>query len=342
MKKSEALELMARRCRERNLALTTERTYCHWVSEFCRWKLLAIENLNGGVADFLSWLAGDRQVAVQTQKQALNALVFFYRHCLEKDVGKLNFQGARQYRRVPVWLSRSEADRLFSEIRGVVPQIQAQLLYGAGLRVTEMLTLRIKDLDFEAATITVRGGKGDKDRTVPMPQALKLCLRGQVDRSAELWKVDRAAGNPAPEIAASLARKLGRAQMESFGWFWLWPAAGLSRDPRSGIVRRHHLTDRGIGKAIKEAARRSGILKRVTPHVLRHSFATALLLAGWDIKSLSVLMGHQTTATTEIYLHCLPQLAGRVTSPLDMLPSNVIPMDSPAENPWPRSWQSAG
>ena len=212
------------------------------------------------------------------------------------------------------------------------PQLQAQLMFGTGLRVSEMLALRVKDLDFGNRTITVRDGKGGKDRVTPMPRRLEAHLKEQVEKARHWWTVDRTAGNPPPFLPNSLQKKLG-GQVSELPWFWVFPASNLSKDPRSGIVRRHHLTDRGVAKAIKVAASRARLQKRVHPHMLRHSFATECVRNGVDIKTLSVLLGHKTTATTEIYLHCLPAVAAQVASPLDMEPSNVVPLplvDTPA------------
>lgn len=318
MKKSVALDLVTRRARERNLALETERTYRLWVASFCDWKLRG--NREGSVGEFLSWLAP--RCAVKTQRQALNALVFFYKHCLQKDLGVLDFRPAERPRRVPVWLMPDEVARLLAAMPPL-PRLQAELMYGAGLRVSEMLALRIKDLDYGAGTITVRGGKGDKDRVSLLPKASVDGLRDQVERARALWEWDQRHGTPPPYIPESLGRKLGR-QVGEFAWFWVFPSGKLSSCPRSGIVRRHHLTEQGINHALKRAARMARIEKRVSAHVLRHSFATAMLMNGMDVRSLSELMGHAHVETTEIYLHCLPQLASRAVSPLDVAPRNVV------------------
>lgn len=325
MTKAEAISAVRKRCAERNFSTQTEKTYVHWIARYCDWKR---GNASGGISDYLNFLAP--QVAAKTQAQALNALLFFYKQVLGKEVGKLDFRYAEKAPRVPVCLSHSECHRLFGQMSGL-PQLQAQLMYGAGLRVSEMLALRIKDLDFENRAIVVRGGKGDKDRTVPLPQSLVEQLNEQIEKARHWWEVDRDAENPPPYLPASLVRKLGD-QVTELEWFWLFPASRLSTCPRSKIVRRHHLTDRGVAKAIARAARRAKIGKRVTPHVLRHSFATAMLINGLDIKSLSVLLGHKTTKTTERYLHAVPGLTDRVVSPLDVAPSNVVPISSPHQS----------
>jgi site-specific recombinase XerD len=246
----------------------------------------------------------------------------FHRWVLKRDREEWNFKPARPSRKVPDFLTLPELHLLFGQMSGV-PQLQAQIMAGTGLRVSECLSLRIKDLDFRSGGITVRNGKGGKDRTVGMPKCLVSQLQEQIEKAEHFWKVDRKTSNPAPYLPESLEKKLGK-QTTEFPWFWLFPASKLSKDPRSGIIRRHHLTDRGVAKAIKIAAAKAGIQKRVTPHVMRHSFATESLRNGLDIKSLATLLGHKSTATTEIYLHALPDLAFRAVSPLDAQPQSLI------------------
>jgi integron integrase len=320
MKKSVALELVTRRARERNLALETERTYCHWIKRFCEWRLAG--NLEGGPQEYLSWLAP--QCAEKTQRQALNALAFFYQHCLGKDMGELTYRPAEKPRRVPVWLMPDEVARLLQPMPPLA-RLQAELMYGAGLRVSEMLSLRIKDVDLGSMTITVRGGKGDKDRVTLLPRASADAVRDQIERCRPLWQWDQDHQTPPPFIQESLAKKLGK-QIGEFHWFWLFPSSKLSACPRSKIVRRHHLTEQGVNHALRKAGRLARIEKRLSAHVLRHSFATAMLMNGLDVRSLSELLGHAHIETTEIYLHCLPQLAARAVSPLDVVPGNVIAM----------------
>lgn len=324
MKKTETLELVTRRARERNLALATERTYRDWIGRFCDWKLRG--NLAGGPQEYLSWLAP--QCAEKTQRQALNALAFFYQHCLGKEMGELSYRPAEKARRVPVWLMPEEVSRLLVAMPPLA-RLQAELMYGSGLRVSELLGLRIKDVDLAAGTITVRGGKGDKDRVTVLPRACEDGVREQVERARVLWQWDCDRGTPPPYLEPSLARKLGR-QIGEFLWFWLFPSAKLSTCPRSGIVRRHHLTEQGVNHALRKAGRLARIDKRLSAHVLRHSFATAMLMNGLDVRSLAELLGHTHVSTTEIYLHCLPQLAARAVSPLDAVPGNVVRMPAPA------------
>lgn len=318
MKKTTAIELMEARCRER-VNFRTRRTYVARVKKFVEWK---DRHRAGSVSDYLSEIAP--HVAKATQKQTLNAIAFFYKHVVGKPMGKLTFRYSEAPPRAPVCLSLEECHQLFGQMRGL-PQFQAQLMFGTGLRISEMLALRIKDVDFANGSIVVRGGKGDKDRSVPMPHTLRDQLAEQIEKAEFWWKVDRDAKNPPPYLPTSLAGKLGE-QVAELPWFWLFPATNLSRDPDSGIVRRHHVTAQGVAKAIKIAARRAGIRKRVTPHTLRHSFATSLLVHGADIKTVSVLLGHATTKTTERYLHAVPSLQHKAVSPLDLTPGNVVPV----------------
>lgn len=323
MKKAEAIEATRKRCRERNMSYNTEKTYVHWVHRFCDWKR-QVENRALGLAQYLDFLG--QQVSISTQKQALNALVFFYRQVLDRDPGPLNFRNARKPGRVPQCLTADECEQLFEHMRGL-PKLQAMLMFGSGLRIGEVLALRVKDIDFQHGTLTVRGGKGDKDRIVPLPRRLEKALHYQIDQVAKpKWEHDRKHDHPAPYLPDSLVRKLGD-QVTEFEWFWLFPANQLSVCPRTKIRRRHHVTDRSVSKAISRARKMAGLRKRVTPHTLRHSFATAMLLAETDLKSLSVLLGHTSTRTTERYLHALPQLAHRTQSPLDAPPqtSKIVP-----------------
>lgn len=325
MTKKQAIEAFRHELRKRGKAYSTEKTYLYWLGQYSEWLK---SNAGAGPVEWLSYLAdpqtpGVNPIAVSTQKQALNAVAKFHQWVLKRPRENWNFKPARNHRKIPDFLTHSECHALFGQMRGV-PQLQAQLMFGTGLRVSEALALRVKDLDFQNFTVTVRDGKGSKDRVLPMPRCLADQLQEQVEKAHYFWKLDRDENNPAPYLPASLEKKLGK-QVKGFSWFWIFPASKLSTDPRSGIVRRHHLSDRGVAKAIKVAAKRAGITKRVHPHILRHSFATESLRGGLDIKSLATLMGHKSTATTEIYLHCLPDIAFRAVSPLDAAPSNVTP-----------------
>jgi integron integrase len=228
---------------------------------------------------------------------------------------KLRKTGAR----VPVVLSKGETQRVFEKLKtpGGRYELAARLQYGSGLRLTKLLRLRIKDVDLERGTVTVRGGKGDKDRLTVLPQSLRNELAEQVEKAREMWRGDRNAGHAGVWIPGALSRKSSRAA-ESFEWFWLFPARQISIDPECRIARRHHLHGKVYNEAIKRAAADAGIEKQVTSHALRHSFATHLLENGTDLRTIQDLLGHEDITTTEIYLHVAMGANGLgVVSPLD-------------------------
>ena len=223
--------------------------------------------------------------------------------------------------RVPVVLSKAETQRVFEklEVPGGRYQLAAKLQYGAGLRLTELMRLRIKDVDLERGTVTVRGGKGDKDRMTVLPNSLREEVAKQMERAREQWQIDREAKLAGVWLPGALARKFRRAA-ESFEWFWLFPARQVSVDPESGTPRRHHLHGKVYNEAIKRAAVAAGIEKRVTSHALRHSFATHLLVDGTDLRTIQEVLGHEDITTTEIYLHVATGETGLgVVSPLDRM-----------------------
>ena len=277
---------------------------------------------------FLTSVVDDEDCAYSTQKQALNALAFFFKNvCGVEDPVfgvKLKKTGAR----IPVVLSKEEGGRLFQKLEEPekVPKksdgkygLLARLQYGAGLRRSELVRLRIKDIDLGRGTLTVRQGKGDKDRVTVIPTSLRDELAEQIELARGLWENDREAGLAGVHIHGALGRKFSRAA-ESFEWFWLFPARQTSVDPECGVMRRHHMHATVYGEAIKRAAKAAGIEKRVTSHALRHSFATHLLESGTDLRTIQELLGHEEITTTEIYLHVAVGAHGLgVVSPLDGL-----------------------
>lgn len=254
--------------------------------------------------------------------QSLNALKFFYDRVLRRDLGKVQMpHKSSKDRRVPTCLSLDECLALFGQMKGV-PLLQARLMFGAGVRVGEVVKLRIKDLDFSNSSLHVHGGKGDKDRRAVMPDSLKDELRAQMRNARRVWEADQRRGIKTPASHGSLKRKLGEAIETNWEWMWLFPSTAV----RDGY--RWHATPQGVNKAIKIAAKAAGITKRVSAHAMRHSFATAMIQGGTDIRTLQTLLGHAHINTTQIYLHALPVV--KVVSPLDNPTPNIIPLPSPA------------
>jgi integron integrase len=270
------------------------------------------------VEAFLSWLAVERQVAVSTHRQALSALLFLYQKVLGLNLPWMASIGRPQRQpRLPTVLSADEVARVLALMQGE-QRLLAQLLYGTGMRISEALQLRVKDVDFSYRTVIVRCGKGGKDRALMLPQSLVAALHEQLARAKALWEGDAQAGHAGVFMPDALDRKYPRAGAQ-WVWFWLFPQAGLSRDPRSGVQRRHHLHDQSVQRAFKRALVAAAIQRPATPHTLRHSFATHLLQAGYDIRTVQALLGHSDVSTTMIYTHVLKVGGGAVRSPLDAL-----------------------
>jgi integron integrase len=298
--------------RTRHYQWRTEQTYRAWAHRFAQWLQRHARRPEDAMPDdvrsFLTELATRQRVSASTQKQALNALVFLRREALAQEPGEFgDFARARKLLRIPVVLSREECQRLFAALTGT-PRLMAELMYGSGLRLTELLRLRIKDVDLERAQITVRAGKGDKDRMTMLPVSLTDQLTAHRKRLRALYEKDRQAGLPGVWIPEGLDRKYPKAG-EAWEWQWFFPSRELMTDPRTGLRRRHHVLDERLQGAIRQAARRVQLNKRVTPHVLRHSFATHLLESGTDIRTLQELLGHKNVMTTQIYLHVMRSAA---------------------------------
>lgn len=320
----EMLEKVRTVCRMRRLSLRTEQCYGWWITRFARHvKATASLSREERLRTFLEQLAP--RSSASTQNQALNAIVFLYRDVLReplRDIGK--WARAKRPVRLPTWLSPQEMRGLLEAMPALL-RLMAQVAYGSGLRLAELLELRMKDVDLDGRLITVRGGKGDKDRVTCLPQSLVFALRAHVAKCRVIYDRDRTEGAPPIALPDELERKFPNAGRE-WPWFWMWPGAAPSRDPRSGVIRRHHLHEDTLGKALKTATRRAGLTKRVTAHTLRHSFATNLLASGASITQVQELLGHTSVETTQVYLHCIPQFASSITSPMDALPEvgNVV------------------
>jgi integron integrase len=306
--------------RVKNYALRTEKTYWQWIQRYVRHHNLRKPSDMGAseIHAFLAHLALNENVAASTQNQALNAVVFLYRDVLKQDVGDFSsFPRARRGKRLPVVCSRSEIQRLIAETDGVEGLI-VRLLYGTGMRVSEGLRLRVQDVNFDTHEIMVRAGKGDKDRRVPLPTSLVDPLKAQLDWRKRLFEQDRNEGMHEVALPGALARKYKNAPYE-WKWQYVFPADEFSKDPRSGRTRRHHIISKRIQRAVRKAAQDARITRHVTPHTLRHSFATHLLESGQDIRTVQELLGHTDVKTTMIYTHVLNQGPLGVASPLDSL-----------------------
>jgi integron integrase len=306
-------------CRERGFLWRTEETYRSWAARFAGFIAPRTPQTAGPkeVGAFLTELAVGQRASASTQKQALNALVFFMQEGLKQELGVLSFQRAAPRERMPVVLSREECQRLFKQLTGTT-RLMAELAYGAGLRLMELLRLRVHHLDLERGQLKIYAGKGDKDRITVLPVKLVTPLQEHLAWLRGLFAEDRAAKLPGVWLPEGLARKYSRAGV-SWEWQWLFPSRETSVDPETGILRRHHLSDTPFQEAIRGAARHAGIDKRVTPHVLRHSFATHLLEAGADIRTVQELLGHESVETTQIYTHVMQKPGIGVKSPLDAL-----------------------
>ncbi|TVQ93578.1 MAG: integron integrase [Chromatiaceae bacterium] len=320
------LKQLAQVLRAGHYALRTEQTYVDWCHRFVRYLEGDARHPPGDyssvgateVQRFLTHLAVDRQVSASTQNQALNALVFLFRHVLERPLDDMRFGRAKATQRLPVVLSTDEVRALLDALTGT-PALLARLLYGTGMRLMEGVRLRVGDLDFDHRRIVVRNGKGGKDRVVPLPERLMEPLRAQLGRVAVLHEEDLAGGAGFVYLPHALARQAPNAPRE---WIWqyVFPSARLSADPKAGVVRRHHLHEAGFQKVLKAAGQQAQIAKRVNSHCLRHSFATHLLQAGYDIRTVQELLGHQDVATTMIYTQVMnrPGVVP-VRSPMDVL-----------------------
>jgi integron integrase len=303
--------------RIKHYSIRTEEAYVNWIRRFILFHNKRHPKDMGAreIEAFLTHLAVDRQVAASTQNQALNALLFLYRHVLQIDPGPIDALRAQQARRLPTVLTKDEVRRVLSHLTGHY-LLMTQLLYGSGLRLMECLRLRVKDLDFERHQITVRDGKGMKDRVTMLPQSTTAPLCEHLQCVKRLHNQDLAQGLGAVYLPYALARKYPNAEHE---WIWqyVFPAQRLSVDPRSNTIRRHHVSESSLQQAIRAAAQAAAIPKRVTPHTFRHSFATHLLEDHYDIRTVQELLGHKDVRTTMIYTHVLNRGGMAVRSPLD-------------------------
>ena len=317
---AEAVDQMIVSMRLKRLAYRTEQTYLKWMRQFYRYvKGTRPLDLNSKhVTDFLTYLAMDRKVARSTQNQAFNAILFFFRHVLKMDIQDLwNAIRSKPKQRLPVVLSQGEVLRLFKCIDGL-SQLMLQVIYGGGLRSTECVRLRVKDLDFERGCMTIRAAKGNKDRETLLPESLVSPLKVHLAEVKKIYECDLSSEVHGVYLPNALERKYPKACIE-WHWFWVFPSAKLSPDPRSGKVMRHHMHISVIRKAFKAGIKKAAIAKHANVHALRHSFATHLLENGYDIRTVQELLGHASVETTMIYTHVARKNRLGVQSPLDAI-----------------------
>lgn len=303
-------------------SIHTERTYCYWIKKFVQFHDMKSRNdLSEGekkIELFLTHLAVQGNVSPSTQNQAMNALVFLYKKVLNLPLDdEINAVRAHKKVNVPVVMSREETAKVIALTTGT-PQLVVKFMYGSGLRISEAIRLRIQEIDYELKTITIRSGKGAKDRITTFPSSIVPFLQNHLSKVKSIHENDLANGYGEVYMPYALARKYPSAARE-WGWQYVFPASALSIDPRSGVTRRHHIDPSVINKAIKSAARKAGLTKRISAHTLRHSFATHLLQRGTDIRTIQALLGHKDVSTTMIYTHVLQQGGQGVLSPLDDL-----------------------
>jgi integron integrase len=312
------LDIVRDAIRRRHYSVRTEESYVHWIRRFIYFSGRRHPRELGApeVTGFLNHLARECNVAASTQNQALSALVFLYREALGTPLPWLDeLERAQRPARLPTVLTPLEARGLLGRMRGT-RWLMGSLLYGAGLRLRECLKLRVKDVDFGYRQLVVRDGKGAKDRVTMLPTPLAEPLKRQIAHVRLIHERDLASGYGTVELPDALARKYPRAQYE-LSWKFVFPSHRLSHDPRSGAVRRHHLYENYLTRAVKQAARAAGIVKLVSCHTLRHSFATHLLESGYDIRTVQELLGHADVSTTMIYTHVLNKGGRGVASPLE-------------------------
>lgn len=323
---SQLLDRIREKAAAKHYSRKTARTYATWAHRFILFNKKQHPREMGKVEidAYLSYLANTAKVAASTQNQCFYALQFMYREVLGVEISGLQNSIAKESRRLPVVLSREDVAKVLDCIEVEPFGLMARLIYGAGLRLAECQALRFKDIEFSTHIITVRGGKGDKDRTVPLPKTLVKPLMDQMAIARRLHEIDVQKGMPGVYVPGALDRKYPNIGCE-LGWFWVFPAQNYSVDPETKIRRRHHQHESEIQRAVRAGGVKAGVLARVSPHVLRHSFATHLLWAGYDVRTVQELMGHKDLKTTMVYLHILnPGSWAGVESPLDKMPTESL------------------
>jgi integron integrase len=312
------LDQVRDRIRLKHYSIRTEKSYLSWIKRYILFydKRHPKEMGEKEIEAFLTHLAVDLNVASSTQNQAFNALLFLYKQVLNIELDdKIKVVRAKKPQRVPTVMAKNEVAKVIAAMEGI-QKLMAMLLYGSGLRLMECLRLRVKDVDFEMNQIVVRNGKGAKDRITVLAENVKPGLKAHLEKVKMLHKEDMAKGHGKVYLPNALERKYKRANRQ-WGWQYVFPSKSLSKDPRTGITRRHHIHETTFHKAVKRAVRLAAITKRASPHTFRHSFATHLLEDGYDIRTVQELLGHKNINTTMIYTHVLKKGGKAVRSPLD-------------------------
>jgi len=311
------LDQLRAKIRLKHYSIRTEETYLQWCKRFICFhqKRHPAEMGLLEVEQYLTYLAVDQNVAPSTQNQAFSAILFMYNHVLDKPLTGIDALRAKEPARVPVVLAKEEVRRLLNNIEQAQCQLIAKLMYGSGIRCIECLRLRVLDVDFERSTLNIFEGKGAKDRLVPLDESLHDPLKRQIATVKQIHETDLSNGYGAVYLPQALAKKYPNAPKQ-FKWQYLFPAATLSVDPGSGLKRRHPLHESTISRALSKATQKAGLTKKVTAHTLRHSFATHLVEAGYDIRTIQELLGHKNVSTTMVYLHVAQKNVLSVRSPL--------------------------
>ena len=306
--------------RKKHYSIRTEQAYVDWAKRYILFHKKHHPKDMGEkeIAQFISHLATDRRVASSTQNQALNAIVFLYKRVLNIELGDFgHMERAKKPEKLPTVMARTEVNKVLSSMSGI-NQLMAKLLYGCGLRLMECVRLRVKDIDFEQNHIIVRDGKGMKDRSTMLPEQLKPLLQEHLEGVRIIHKQDLNNRLGEAYLPFAQERKYPKAAKE-WGWQYVFPSVKISKDPRSGKMRRHHVSESALQRAVQKAARKAELTKHVSPHTFRHSFATHLLEGGYDIRTVQELLGHKDVSTTMIYTHVINKGGMGVQSPLDTL-----------------------
>jgi integron integrase len=321
MAEKKLLEQIADRVRAKHYSRKTEGSYVEWARRYILFHNKRHPREMGAkeIEAYLSYLANVGRVSASTQNQCRCAILFMYREVLGIEIGAVNVMRAKEGKHLPTVLTKADTKRVLNFVQGEPYHLIVQLLYGAGLRLSEVQKLRIKDVDFENYLLFIRSAKGNKDRTVPLPRILEKPMRDQMEIARRLHEIDVQRGMPGVFVPFALDRKYPNIGTE-WGWFWAFPSDHYSTDPETKIYRRHHIYESGIQRAVKAARKEAGITAHVTPHTFRHCCATHMLQDGYSIRVVQELLGHEDVRTTMIYTHCmLPAGEAGIVSPLDKM-----------------------